>query len=67
MSSIYVYYHTNVIFAPHTKSIKDSGSSLVYCRLKGFRPFYWKNFINYDALELTLETIKYHDVTKLIV
>lgn len=66
MSAIYAYYHTNVIFCPNQLPIKDSSSNLVYCYLKEFRPFYYKNLRDYDAVELTFEINKYHDISKLL-
>lgn len=64
--AIYVYYHTNVIFCPHNLPTKLS-STVINCYLKEMRPFYWKNLISYDAVELTFETNKYYDVTTLLI
>ena len=66
LTNLYAYYHTNVIFCPNQLPIKD-GSGLVYCYLNGFRPFYWRNFRDYDAVELTFDINKYHDVSKLLI
>lgn len=67
LTNLYAYYHTDVIFCPNQLPIKDSSSNLVYCYLNGFRPFYWRNFRDYDAVELTFDINKYHDVSKLLI
>jgi len=66
LTAIYAYYHTNVIFCPNQLPIKDSDSNLVYCYFKEMKPFYYKNLRAYDAVELTFEINKYHDVSKLL-
>lgn len=67
-TALYSYYHTDINFAPHRSQIvQDSTTAFVTCYLKTFRPIYYKNFINYDAVELTFSTNKYHDITKLLI
>lgn len=70
---IYNFYHTNVWFLPHpntastpNKIIRDSSSNIVECYVREMKPYYWKNYLSYDAVNIELETNKYHDITKLL-
>lgn len=68
LSDLYAYYHTDVYFIPHRDGdcLKDSSGNLITCYMSGFKPFYYKNLINYDAVLMTFTTNDYHDVTKLL-
>lgn len=64
---LYNLYHTDVWFFPHSnKTILDSVSNVVTCYFKSFKPFYYRDLINYDGVVCEFEVNEYYDVSKLI-
>jgi len=64
---LYALYHTDVWFFPHSYDLtRDSSSGVVTCYFKIFKPMYYKNLINYDAVMCEFEVNEYYDVSKLL-
>jgi len=65
--TLYAFYHTDIWFFPHSnKVVQDTSTNAVPCYFKSFKPVYFRNLINYDAVICEFETNSYHDITKLL-